>query len=102
MTKVVKMCQINLPRMWYATCVTGVSREIVTKHDTNALWRDLSLSRSRLVLYSVNSVIDGSGVKEVWQCIRRCREVKSTTDGPVNQFPLVCGVVEESSEDPEI
>ena len=102
MTKVVKMCQINLPRMWYATCVTGVSREIVTKHDTNALWRDLSLSRSRLVLYSVNSVIDGSGVKEVWQCIRRCREVKSTTNGPVNQFPLVFGVVEESSGDPEI
>jgi len=80
------MCLTNLPRMLYAMCVAGVFREIVTKHDTNAQW---SLSKSRLVLCSVSSVIDGSGVKVVWQCINV--EVELTTNRPaVNQFPLVC------------
>ena len=45
----------------------GASEENVIKYVINVLWRGLNQSRSTLVLCSVNSVIDGSGVGEVWQ-----------------------------------
>ena len=60
--------RVELPNQLEKNVVCHVSKESVIKHMINVLWRGLNQSKSSPVLFSVNCVIDGSGVKEIWRC----------------------------------